>query len=208
MAPRRHPINPGDTHGRLTAVAASHKTARGDMLWRFRCDCGGEVTKRPILVISGNTRSCGCLRAESEKQRFIKHGHVIDRVRSPEHRLWLNIKDRCLNKNNKSFHNYGGRGVTICDEWRDDFSAFVASIGQRPGSYYSLGRIDNSKGYEPGNVRWETPKEQARNRRTNRMVSCDGRLIPLVVACEERGVNYRVARRRLDRGCSDEEALR
>lgn len=207
MARRRYPIAPADTYGRLTAIAAVPSVGGAGVKWLFKCSCGSETILRPVVVINGNTRSCGCLRAETERARFVTHGHCKNRQRSPEHRLWLNIKHRCLNSNNKSFHNYGGRGITICDKWKDDFAAFFMDVGARPTTKHSLGRIDNSRGYEPGNVRWETASQQARNRRNNKIVMYSGVAMPLVVACELSGVPYDRARRRLACGVSDEEAL-
>lgn len=87
---------------------------------------------------------------------------------------WNSIKARCFDPDNKSFHQYGGRGITMCREWAESFPAFFAAVGPRPSPRHSIERIDNSRGYEPGNCRWATPKEQARNRRTNRAVTLNG----------------------------------
>lgn len=95
---------------------------------------------------------------------YMKHG-ASDR---PEYKCWQQIKARCLNPNHKAYPDYGGRGITICDAWKDDFELFWGQVGPRPTPKHSLDRIDNNKGYEPGNVRWATKTEQNRNRRPNR----------------------------------------
>lgn len=91
-----------------------------------------------------------------------KHG----RTDSAEYRAWTDIKTRCYNRKYKDWPHWGGRGITVCDEWLNDFAAFFAEVGPRPtGGRYSIDRRDNSRGYEPGNVRWATDSEQNRNRR-------------------------------------------
>lgn len=97
---------------------------------------------------------------------------------TPEHKAWLQMKTRCLNPNHQAFSYYGGRGITVCPEWIESFEAFFAHVGRRPSRRHSLDRIDNERGYEPGNVRWATAREQANNRRPARKVEgCSSRFI-------------------------------
>lgn len=128
-----------------------------------------------------------------------------------ERQRLLNVRlamiDRCHNPANPQFKDYGGRGVTVCQRWLDSPAAFIGDIGPRPAGM-TLDRIDNGKGYEPGNVRWATRAEQQRNRRTNVMVDVDGVRLPLVDACALRGLSYKAVQKRISmRGWSPEEAL-
>jgi hypothetical protein len=95
--------------------------------------------------------------------------HVFRRVRDAvvRNRVWRSIVQRCTNPRNAKWSAYGGRGITLCARWRESFAAFAEDVGSRPGPRHSLDRIDNSRGYEPGNLRWALPKTQMRNMRTN-----------------------------------------
>ncbi len=146
----------------LTAISPERE---GKYLkWLCRCDCGKEVRVRDWNLISRNTRSCGCQRAKGERNGNFRHGSSAHGI-TKEYRTWKGIKTRCLNQNVKCFHYYGGRGITIAAEWIDDFPAFLAHIGPAPSSAHSVDRVDNNRGYEPGNVRWATATQQNRNTR-------------------------------------------
>ena len=128
------------------------------------CECGtvGYVANR-YTVKSGGTKSCGCLVGG---QYHKSHGESIKGQWTPEYRAWSNAITRCHNPNATRFKNWGGRGIIVCDEWRESYPAFLAHVGRKPTPKHSLDRWPNPDGhYEPGNVRWATGIEQANNRR-------------------------------------------
>lgn len=113
------------------------------------------------------------------------HGHCVDGKITPEYRAWYNMIERCYSEGYKKYHRYGGRGITVCAQWQTDFQAFMDHVGLRPSAKHSLDRHpDNEGNYEPGNVRWATPKEQQRNRSDNRIVAYLGRRMTIAEACE------------------------
>jgi len=126
-------------------------------LWVCRCDCGRTSVVSGRTLRNGRSRSCGCKRA-------YKHGHARDGLRPPSYVAYYAMLERCNNPNHVSFKNYGGRGIRVCERWRD-FTNFLADVGERPSSEVQLDRINNDGNYEPGNVRWATRQEQALNRR-------------------------------------------
>lgn len=153
----------GQRFGRLTAISRVHRP-NGKAYWLCKCDCGGETVTNGNSLRRGHSTSCGCRRTETIRRVCFKHGSV----RNPEYQVWTCLKKRCLNPTNSAYHNYGGRGITVCPEWVEDFGAFLAHVGPRPTPQHTIHRIDNDKGYWPGNVRWATKKEQAANQRPRR----------------------------------------
>jgi hypothetical protein len=117
------------------------------------------------------------------------------------------MKARCGNPKDKAYYNYGGRGIRVCDAWLHDFSAFIGHIGSRPDPQHTLDRVDNSKGYEPGNVVWATRKEQQRNRRVNRILTYRGKAMCVTAWAEEVGLCKDTIETRLRLGWSTHEAL-
>jgi hypothetical protein len=128
---------------------------------------------------------------------------------SPEYQCWADMKQRCLNPDAKFFEHYGGRGVTICDRWRDSFEDFISDVGHRPTPAHTIDRHpDNDGNYEPGNVRWATRQQQIDNRRNTRKIMIDGETLSLTQACKKFGVDRKlVATRIYEYGWSVERAL-
>jgi hypothetical protein len=149
----------GTRAGRLLAVAVAGRTGRGDLVWECACECGGRAVVRGTRLRSGGTLSCGCLQRERSRAAATIHG----RSESAEYRSWVSMIARCENPKYHHFHGYGGRGITICPEWRESFAVFLRDMGRRPPGT-SLDRINNDKGYGPENCRWATRVEQSRNR--------------------------------------------
>ena len=151
----------GRRFGMLVVSKYSDSDKNGNALWECLCDCGRLSIVSAKDLKSGNTKSCGCYR----KSFAVTHGASMHG--SPDYERWKSMKKRCTNPNDKYYHRYGGRGIKVCDEWLHDFEAFRTYIQRLPHygeAGYSLDRINNSKNYEPGNVKWSTPKEQSRNR--------------------------------------------
>lgn len=133
------------------------------------------------------------------------HGHN-SRVagRTKEYKAWLKMKERCTNPNCRDYPRYAG---LLCSKWANDFGAFLGDVGLAPSPKHSLGRKDNERGYEPGNVCWETATEQARNTRRNRIVTYKGQDMPLVAALEKAGFGSHVFKKRVSSGWSIQRAL-
>ena len=154
----------GRKFGRLTVLDYA-----GSGRWTCRCECNEVSSISGKDMRSGNTQSCGCLAIERAsklaRERNWQHGYASGRRKTPEYRAWCAMKNRCNNPANGNFKYYGARGIGVTQEWQGDFIAFYKYIGPRTSPKHSLGRIDNERGYEPGNVRWETRTQQNNNKR-------------------------------------------
>lgn len=206
----------GRRFGRLTAVRLAGCANRwGSRVWECICDCGSVHKVAASHLVSGTSRSCGCLKRERSVQlgkqfgtgRRVRHGHSLRGRKSPEYTAWCQIRGRCLNTRNAAFSRYGGRGILLCDRWAT-FENFLADMGLRPSSRHSIDRIDNDRGYAPDNCRWATDREQSLNRRNNVRVAFDGKTMPLKEWARELDVNYGTLWSRInDSGWSVERAL-
>lgn len=158
---------------RYSSIVAMHVVGRstsGDLKWQFQCDCGTEFQANGYYARIGKIVSCPVCAAERTRLASVKHGLT----ETPEFEIWTGIHTRCCNPKSTAFKNYGGRGISICDRWKDSFSNFLADMGKRPSPIHSIERSDNEGNYEPGNCYWATPYEQANNKRTNLKVTIDG----------------------------------
>lgn len=155
----------GQIFGRLTVAWPAGKTKNcGHVLWLAFCSCGEFVTVWSNNLRSGRTQSCGCL----GREQITKHGHARGYRVTPEYMSWAAMLQRCTNPNTSNYSRYGGRGVTVCDRWTGEhgFENFLADMGLRPEGTTMDRFPDKNGNYEPGNCRWATAKEQARNTRT------------------------------------------
>lgn len=163
-------MNLGDKFTWLTVVLAP-KTPSGKV--GVMCDCGKVKTVDAYALRVGLTKSCGCYGKLARAKSNTTHGHNKRGRRSPLYKTWANMLARCLDQANPTYRLYGGRGITVHEPWKD-FSTFLLDVGDRPANC-SLDRVDGNGNYEPGNVRWATDKEQARNKRNNRVLTHDGK---------------------------------
>lgn len=153
----------GDRVGRWLLVEPTHA---GRASFVCRCDCGSEKIIPAHNLASGRSQSCGCLRRAWTAARFTRHGDS----KSVEYKTWAGMLKRCNNPRTKSFADYGGRGIVVCDRWRT-YEAFLADNGRRPTPQHSLDRIDVNGNYEPSNCRWATKVQQAKNKRCSKRVA-------------------------------------
>lgn len=151
--------------GRLTAIQPMDIRKNGSVVWMCVCACGNSKAVMGNTLSAKRTVSCGCYSRQVVKETHTTHGDTSDYKITPEYRCWAHIKDRCFNENTAGWEDYGGRGITMCEEWRTSFSKFLQDMGRRPSNGYSIDRIDNDGNYEPKNCRWTTQTVQNKNRR-------------------------------------------
>lgn len=194
----------GRTFGRLRVVRRDQK-ANGRDPWACVCSCGVTKTIEGGSLRRGLTQSCGCLQRERTAAAHLEHG----RSETREYRIWTGMVQRCTNPSASNFERYGGRGIRVAEEWvgPGGFERFFSSIGPSPSGTHSIERINNARGYEPGNVQWSTARDQARNTRRNRIVVYMGAARCVAEWSDILSLPRAVIYSRLDRGWSPERAL-
>lgn len=198
----------GRKFGRLTILDIWKSTSKGYYMCRCRCDCGNVRENRLTYVKNGVIKSCGCIkykyRALPQETQSVFDG----RSRHPLHKVWNSMLDRCENPNCAMFPIYGGRGITVCDEWHS-FWAFVEwsdSVGGRPAGF-SLDRIDPNDGYCPENCRWADDETQQNNKRTNQTLTYKGETLTLSQWSRKLGMSRYAIQYRFMCGWSAEDVL-
>lgn len=178
-------------YGRLLVCRKAANVGKSTA-WTCRCDCGSEVVVVTNNLRRGTAKSCGCLRRDRCVARSTKHG----KAGSSLYMIWAEMVARCSRPTHKRWGDYGGRGIGVCDTWKRSFEAFSIDMGLRPPGH-SIERIDNTRGYEPGNCAWVTRVAQANNKRNNRLITHDGRTQTLAMWARETGIPYHTLKSRL-----------
>ena len=153
----------GEKVGRLVVLQQGNGSKDKRRTWICKCDCGNsiELTTKRLRSNIDATKSCGCILNEKLTT------HNASKTR--EYNIWLGIKTRCFDVNHHSYEKYGGKGITLYKDWVNNYQSFINYIGLAPSKKHSIDRIDNTKDYEPGNIRWATAKQQTDNRKATRL---------------------------------------
>ena len=184
----------GKVFGKLTVVAPYNRLAKRPT-WLCRCECGSSAIVAAYDLNSGSTKSCGCLVAT--QRGASKH---------PLYQTWHSMHRRCTRTYRRDWKHYGDRGLSVCERWHT-FQNFVDDMGPKPSCRHTIERIDNDRGYEPGNCRWAISSEQTRNRRTTRTLEYNGERLTLQQWADLKGLNYYTLWSRVERGWPAEQAL-
>lgn len=189
----------GKKFGRLVVIKET--IYKGLRAWACQCDCGEKTIVTTSNLTNGHTNSCGCIKREVTAKTHTKHGMCG----TPTYRSWESMLNRCNNKNGMDFSDYGGRGIKVCERWKD-FSNFYSDMGERPEGT-SIDRINVNGDYEPSNCRWATMKEQANNKRTNHHLTFRGLTLTISQWSTKLGLKREIIKDRLMSGWSIEDAL-
>lgn len=204
---RRVEVVKGQRFGRLRYMEEVSEV-NGRRRARFICDCGNITEAQVHGVRYGKTKSCGCLLVDALRSFSFQHGGTVNKKSTPEYMTWLAMRERCLSPKNNMYPRYGGRGITVCDEWKHSFSSFLSAVGCKPSPAHSLDRYPNNNGnYEPGNVRWATRTEQARNKECLPQVSARGEIHLICEWAEISGIPARLISARMKKGWTAERAI-
>lgn len=201
----------GQKFGKLTVISFSRDVKSGNRYrkyWNCICECGNHKEVRLDSLTSGNVKSCGCLHKEISYKNLTPGSPKYEVIDKRLRGIWTGMKRRCLDENNSSFSRYGGRGITICNDWLDfnKFAKWALSNGYKKD--LTIDRIDNNKGYEPTNCRWVTNREQSLNRRSNVIVEYKDKNITLKELSEITGLDYSCLNARYKRGLKGEDLIK
>ena len=194
----------GHRFGNLTVIGQGERTKNGRIRWSCLCDCGNKTLTFAYDLKNGKVVSCGCYHRESLTVRNTTHGGSNTRL----FRVWCGMRERCSTPSCKAYANYGGRGISVCDEWNDYavFYKWAVSTGYEDG--LSIDRIDSNGNYCPENCRWATSTEQANNTRRNVKIAYKGVSHTISEWSKIFGIKYTTLYMRLQRGMSIEKAFR
>lgn len=188
--------------GRITVLTKAPNQGKRTF-WLCICECGKTRPFSTALLRRGESNSCGCTSSDATIQRNLKHGLS----KTKEHRIWCGIKTRCFNSRHHSFEAYGGRGITMSDEWRDSFSTFLEDMGPMPSPQHTIERVNAKGPYAKGNCVWATYEQQGLNRTNTMRMTLGGRTLTLVEWSKITNLSQQTLRERRYANWSDEEAL-
>ena len=194
----------GQKFGRLTVLSRLKDDKRKEALWLCKCDCGKLVKVYSYTLRIGRTKSCGCWKRDNSKKMFSTHKLSNTRV----YKIWAQMKKRCYNPNYSQFELYGGRGISMCNEWKENFLSFYNwSMANGYNDKLSIDRIDFNGNYEPNNCKWSTNIEQANNKRNNHFITYNNETHTIAEWERKLGLYKGAVGSRLSRGWSIEKTL-
>lgn len=187
-------------------VEYSGQNSHWEQTWKCKCDCGSTVIKLGRCLRNGDTKSCGCLWKSLIGKTNLRHGEAKVGENSREYRAWMAMKKRCRPNDDKNKQWYANRGISVCKRWVNSFPAFLNDMGRCPEGH-QIDRLDNSKGYEPGNCAWKTGSENCNNKRNNRRITYGGKTQTVTQWMRELHIAPSTIWRRVYSGWKDEEIL-
>lgn len=193
----------GQKFGKLQVLSYSHTGKDKRPYWNCICDCGKIKVANGKSLRNGDVRSCGCFNIESIIKRQTTHG----KRKIKEYNVWEKMKSRCYCEKDKRYKHYGGRGIIVCDEWKNSFENFINDMGLRPNVNYSIDRIDNNGNYCKENCRWATRLEQANNKSNSRLLTYNGLSLTTRQWSEKLNINYKTLNSRISKKWTIERAL-
>lgn len=196
----------GQKFYRLTVVAKHpDRSSSAKVQWSCVCECGTAVVTNTGALTSGNTKSCGCQRADAARENGLKRAtHGMSGT--PEYKTWQSMRDRCQNPKAEQYSNYGERGIQVCERWNDSFENFYQDMGARPAPNLSIDRREVNGDYEPGNCRWADSKTQSNNRRTNKYHCFQGEMLTVSEVARRLDIPVATLSARLRYGYTFDEA--
>lgn len=193
----------GQRFGKLVVIERAG-TQNGHILWKCKCDCGNEIVTLMNSLRGGNTISCGCFRREKMREKLQTHKMYGCKL----YVKWQSMIRRCENPNEKAYKYYGGRGISVCKEWRNDFMTFYNwAISNGYEEHLTIDRIDVNGNYEPSNCRWATWQEQQNNKRSNRNYNVFGEVLNLAQISKKYNISWNLLAKRLKKGLDIETAI-
>lgn len=201
---KKHIDLAGKKFNRLLVVKEVDRNKYGTRQWLCKCDCGKYIIDTSSHITTGHTKSCGCYKIEFAKKVFTKHGGKHSRL----YNIWCSMKQRCYDEHCKNYKRYGGRGITVCDEWNNNYECFRDwSMGNGCKDDLTIDRINNNGNYEPDNCRWTTRDIQSNNKSSNHIITYHGITKTVKQWSKDLNIKYGTLLSRFLRGWSIERAL-